>query len=174
MEHLAAYLGTLEPCVDTHRTVSYIAWSYRGQERSGGTEALQMFFISRPQGKSVTATPGSFCSELPGREEPSAHALPQSGYLTRIVPDAPLTWTVSRRHLYENFRSNLPCESHTVDVRQVSMYSLKSLLLSQMQPDLMKSGLYMENISSIYHKNNHNTSPSPAACPKIIKSKDPS
>lgn len=62
-EHLAAYLGTLEPCVDTHRTVSYIAWSYRGQERSGGTEALQMFFISRPQGKSVTATPGSFCSE---------------------------------------------------------------------------------------------------------------
>lgn len=63
-EHLMLYLGTLEPCVDTHRTVSYIAWSYWGQERSGGTEVLQMFFISGPQGKSVTTTPGSFCSEL--------------------------------------------------------------------------------------------------------------
>lgn len=129
LERLAAYLGTLEPCVDTHRTVSYIAWSYRGQERSGGTEALQMFFISGPQGKSVTATPGSFCSQLPGRAEPSADAPPQSGYLTRIVPDAPLAWTVSHRHLYENFRSNLACESSTVDVCWVSMYSLKSVLL---------------------------------------------
>lgn len=173
LERLAAYLGTLEPCVDTHRTVSYIAWSYRGQERSGGTEALQMFFISGPQGKSVTATPGSFCSELPGRAEPSADAPPQSGYLTRRAPDAPLARTASRRHLYENFRSNLPRESHTVDVWRVSMYSLKSLLLSQMQAVLMKSGSCTENISGIYHKNN-NTSPSPAACPKIIKSKDPS
>lgn len=67
LELLITYLGTLEPCVDMHRTVSYIAWSYWGQERSGGTEALQMFFISGPQGKSVTATPGSFCSELGGR-----------------------------------------------------------------------------------------------------------
>lgn len=59
-ERLHLYQGTLEPCVDMHRTVSYIAWSYWGQERSGGTEALQMFFISGPQGKSVTTTPGSF------------------------------------------------------------------------------------------------------------------
>lgn len=125
MERLAAYLGTLEPCVDTHRTVSYIAWSYRGQERSGGTEALQMFFISGPQGKSVTATPGSFCSELPGRAEPSADAPPQSGYLTRIAPDAALAWTVLRRHLYENFRSNLPCESCTVDATQGFNVQLK-------------------------------------------------
>lgn len=59
LEHFIPCQGTLEPCVDMHRTVSYIAWSYRGQERSGGTEALQMFFISRPRGNSVTATPGS-------------------------------------------------------------------------------------------------------------------
>lgn len=74
-EHLIPYLGTLEPCVDMHRTVSYIAWSYWGQERSGGTEALQMFFISGPQGKSVTATPGSFCSELGGRAVMLCHSL---------------------------------------------------------------------------------------------------
>lgn len=58
-----------------HRTVSYIAWSYWGQERSGGTEALQMFFISGPQGKSVTTTPGSFCSELGGRAVMLCHSL---------------------------------------------------------------------------------------------------
>lgn len=74
-EHLLSYLGTLEPCVDMHRTVSYIAWSYWGQERSGGTEALQMFFISGPQGKSVTTTPGSFCSELRGRVVTLCHSL---------------------------------------------------------------------------------------------------
>lgn len=74
-EHLLPYLGTLEPCVDMHRTASYIAWSYWGQERSGGTEALQMFFISGPQGKSVTATPGSFCSELRGKAVMLCHSL---------------------------------------------------------------------------------------------------
>lgn len=45
------YLGTTEPCVNKRRGVSYIAWSYWGQERNGGTEALQMFFISGPQGR---------------------------------------------------------------------------------------------------------------------------
>ncbi|KAK5617734.1 hypothetical protein CRENBAI_001022 [Crenichthys baileyi] len=74
-EHLISYLGTLEPCVDMHRSVSYIAWSYWGQERSGGTEALQMFFISGPQGKSVTTTPGSFCSELGGSAVTLCHSL---------------------------------------------------------------------------------------------------
>lgn len=74
-EHLIPYLGTLEPCVDMHRTVSYIAWSYWGQERSGGTEALQMFFISGPQGKSVTVTPGSFSSVLGGRAVMLCHSL---------------------------------------------------------------------------------------------------
>lgn len=87
-ERLIPYLGTLEPCVDMHRTVSYIAWSYWGQERSGGTEALQMFFISGPQGKAVTTTPGSFCSGLGGRAV--MLCLPQSGYLTEKIQPTPL------------------------------------------------------------------------------------
>ena len=86
-ERLLPYLGTLEPCVDTHRTVSYIAWSYWGQERSGGTEALQMFFISGPQGKAVTTTPGSFCSGAPRQ---SGDALTQSGYLSENTLTPPL------------------------------------------------------------------------------------
>ena len=103
-EHLTPYLGTLEPCVDMHRTVSYIAWSYWGQERSGGTEALQMFFISGPQGKSVTTTPGSFCSELGGRAVMLCHspAIWLKRDHSRIVRDPLFTWTV-----HGNFSNNL-------------------------------------------------------------------
>lgn len=106
LERLIPYLGTLEPCVDMHRTVSYIAWSYWGQERSGGTEALQMFFISGPQGKSVTTTPGSFCSELGGRAVMLCHSLAIrlkiDSHCFNRVWDALFTWTVSCRHLYGN------------------------------------------------------------------------
>lgn len=118
-EHLIPYLGTLEPCVDTYRTVSYIAWSYWGQERSGGTEALQMFFISGPQGKSVTTTPGSFCSELGGRAVMLCHSLAIGVKIdsrcSRIVQDPLFTWTVSCKFLHGNFRNNLLCKQWTRD-----------------------------------------------------------
>lgn len=92
-QHLIPYLGTLEPCVDTYRTVSYIAWSYWGQERSGGTEALQMFFISGPQGKSVTATPGSLRSAPRGSA--AARLSDWTSQRSRTVPEPLLAWTVS-------------------------------------------------------------------------------
>lgn len=41
-----------------HHTAHYIAWSYREQERRGGTEALQMFSITGPRGRAA-ATPAS-------------------------------------------------------------------------------------------------------------------
>lgn len=53
--------GTWEPCVDMHHTAHYIAWSYREQERRGGTEALQMFSITGPQGRSAPSCNTCFC-----------------------------------------------------------------------------------------------------------------
>lgn len=53
--------GTWEPCADMHHTAHYIAWSYREQERRGGTEALQMFSITGPRGRAALSSNTCFC-----------------------------------------------------------------------------------------------------------------
>lgn len=65
-------LGAWKPHVDMHLTTRYITWSYRGQGRRSGTEPLQMFFISRPQGRAALSS-NTCCSAITMRARATCH-----------------------------------------------------------------------------------------------------
>lgn len=82
----AEALGAWEPHVDMHLTTRYITWSYRGQKRRSGTEAFQMFSISRPQGRAVLSS-NTCCSTITMRARATCHCNPAKCNYSNLAND---------------------------------------------------------------------------------------